>query len=159
MRKRFADSLRCPLFSSLLSVKRTSICHVSMSANNPKPAPVLSIAVLWDEWKDKESGKTIKSCTMIITEPNKFVAKVHDRMPVLLSSDQFEVWLSGKAGTEVLKFVQERIPPLAHRLARGAMRQAAIATLSSLEEYRICSTRRPHEGRSPAKIAERNWRR
>jgi putative SOS response-associated peptidase YedK len=61
------------------------------------------------EWKDKESGKAIKSCTMIITEPNKFVTKVHDRMPVLLSPDKFEPWLSGKAGTDVLKPAPERM--------------------------------------------------
>ena len=30
------------------------------------------------------NGALLKSCTMIITEPNKFVAEVHDRMPVLL---------------------------------------------------------------------------
>jgi putative SOS response-associated peptidase YedK len=40
---------------------------------------------------------------MIITEPNAFVAEVHDRMPVLLSEDDFEPWLTGKAGLEALK--------------------------------------------------------
>jgi putative SOS response-associated peptidase YedK len=40
---------------------------------------------------------------MIIAEPNKFVAEVHDRMPVLLSEKDYEPWLSGKAGVEMLK--------------------------------------------------------
>ena len=40
---------------------------------------------------------------MIITEPNRFVAEVHDRMPVLLAEEDFEQWLSGKAGLELLK--------------------------------------------------------
>ena len=40
---------------------------------------------------------------MIITEPNKFVADVHDRMPVLLADKDYEPWLSGKAGLELLK--------------------------------------------------------
>jgi putative SOS response-associated peptidase YedK len=39
-------------------------------------SPALTIAGLWDEWKDKASGETLKSCAMIITEPNKFVAEV-----------------------------------------------------------------------------------
>ena len=30
---------------------------------------------------------------MVITEPNKFVAKVHDRMPVILERDQFDTWM------------------------------------------------------------------
>ena len=54
----------------------------------------LTIAGLWDEWKDKASGETLKSCTMIITEPNKFVAEVHDRMPVLLEEKDYEPWLT-----------------------------------------------------------------
>jgi putative SOS response-associated peptidase YedK len=40
---------------------------------------------------------------MIITEPNNFVAALHDRMPVLLSQDHFEPWLRGEAGLEALK--------------------------------------------------------
>ena len=40
---------------------------------------------------------------MIITEPNGFVASVHDRMPVLLTEKQFEPWLNGGAGVEDLK--------------------------------------------------------
>jgi putative SOS response-associated peptidase YedK len=66
-------------------------------------SPALTVAGLWDEWTDKETGKPLKSCTMIITEPNEFVAEVHDRMPVLLGEGQFDQWLSGKAGIEYLK--------------------------------------------------------
>jgi putative SOS response-associated peptidase YedK len=66
-------------------------------------SPALTIAGLWDEWTNPESGKPLKSCTMIITEPNKFVAEVHDRMPVLLAEQQFDPWLSGEAGVESLK--------------------------------------------------------
>jgi putative SOS response-associated peptidase YedK len=65
-------------------------------------SPALTVAGLWDEWSDKTSGETLKSCTMIITEPNEFVAEVHDRMPVLLTERDFEPWLSGSAGLEVL---------------------------------------------------------
>jgi len=66
-------------------------------------SPVLTVAGLWDEWRDKANGETMKSCTMIITEPNDFVAEVHDRMPVMLAEDNFEPWLRGEAGLEVLK--------------------------------------------------------
>jgi putative SOS response-associated peptidase YedK len=66
-------------------------------------SPALTIAGLWDEWTDKETLNRLKSCTMIITEPNKFVAEVHDRMPALLKEQQFDPWLSGEAGVEYLK--------------------------------------------------------
>jgi putative SOS response-associated peptidase YedK len=54
--------------------------------------------------ENKETGERIKSCTMIISDPNDFVGEVHDRMPLLLP-DQFEHWLSGNMGVEELKLV------------------------------------------------------
>jgi putative SOS response-associated peptidase YedK len=64
-------------------------------------API-TIAGLWDEWKDKATGDSLKSCTMIITAPNDFVAEVHDRMPVILEQKDFEPWLR-EGGTALLK--------------------------------------------------------
>jgi putative SOS response-associated peptidase YedK len=55
----------------------------------------ITIAGLWDEWTDKATGDKLKSCTMVITEPNKFVANIHDRMPVILESQDFEQWERG----------------------------------------------------------------
>ena len=48
-------------------------------------------------------GEPLKSCTMIICEPNDSVAEIHDRMPVLLAQDDIEPWLTGAAGIELLK--------------------------------------------------------
>ncbi len=48
-----------------------------------------------------ETGEPLKSCTMIITEANKFVSKVHDRIPVLQIKD-FAPWLT-EGGTNLLK--------------------------------------------------------
>jgi putative SOS response-associated peptidase YedK len=56
---------------------------------------VMTIAGLWSNWKDKTTGEDFKSCTMVITEPNKFVADVHDRMPVILEARDFEQWEPG----------------------------------------------------------------
>ena len=56
-----------------------------------------------DEWKDRATCELLKSCTMIITEPNEFAAEIHDRMPAFLTEQQFLSWLSGEAGVEYLK--------------------------------------------------------
>ena len=40
---------------------------------------------------------------MIITEANQFVGELHDRMPVILEPAQFEPWLTGKIGLDILK--------------------------------------------------------
>jgi len=64
---------------------------------------VLSIAGLWDEWKDPETSEKILSCTMIVTNANDFTRAIHDRMPVLLGRDDIDTWLSGRVGVEVLR--------------------------------------------------------
>jgi putative SOS response-associated peptidase YedK len=66
-------------------------------------SPLLTAVGLWDEWKNRETGERLKSCTMIVTEPNDFAVDIHDRMPVFLSGDHFAPWLSREAGAEVLK--------------------------------------------------------
>jgi len=85
-------------------------------------SPALTIAGLWDQWRDRASGETLKSCTMIITEPNGFVGEVHDRMPVLLAEDQFEPWLSGAAGVvQTLRNVTLCISSSSHRPAVASL--------------------------------------
>src|SRR6266852_5006149 len=69
-------------------------------------SPVLTVAGLWDEWKDRATGERLKSCAMIISEPNGFVAQLHDRMPVLLKPEQFDHWLSGNMTVDELKPIE-----------------------------------------------------
>jgi putative SOS response-associated peptidase YedK len=66
-------------------------------------SPLLTAAGLWDEWKDRATGERLKSCTMIVTDPNDFAAEIHDRMPAFLAEQQFAPWLSGEVGAEYLK--------------------------------------------------------
>jgi putative SOS response-associated peptidase YedK len=57
---------------------------------------------LWDEWKNPETGERLRSCAMVITEPNDMAAQIHDRMPVFLTEQQFAPWLSGEVGAGIL---------------------------------------------------------
>jgi putative SOS response-associated peptidase YedK len=47
----------------------------------------------------------VKSCAIIVTAANALTRPIHDRMPVILRD--FEPWLSGAAGMEVLKPASE----------------------------------------------------
>jgi putative SOS response-associated peptidase YedK len=66
-------------------------------------SPILTAAGLWDEWKNRETGERLKSCAMIVGEPNDMAAQIHDRMPLFLTERQFDPWLSGEAGAGILK--------------------------------------------------------
>ncbi len=74
---------------------------------------IITIAGLWSEWKSPETGKLQNTCTMIITQPNKFVAGIHDRMPVILEEKQFDAWLDDSAEpaslVKMLKPAGERV--------------------------------------------------
>ena len=74
---------------------------------------IITIAGLWSEWKNPETGNPQHTCTMIITQANKFVAGIHDRMPVILEEKHFEAWLDDDAVpaslVKMLKPAGERI--------------------------------------------------
>lgn len=59
----------------------------------PKKGKIFSFAGLWDEWTDP-AGKKMKSYTIITTSPNEEMSNLHDRMPVILSKQQADIWLS-----------------------------------------------------------------
>jgi putative SOS response-associated peptidase YedK len=61
----------------------------------------ITIAGLWERRKDIETGEDVKSCAMIITAANAWVREVHDRMPVILESGQFDAWLGGVSDSDV----------------------------------------------------------
>jgi putative SOS response-associated peptidase YedK len=63
----------------------------------------LTMAGLWGEWKNIETGEPLKSCAIIVTSANAVAGKVHDRMPVLLQAKDFHGWLAGNAGIELLR--------------------------------------------------------
>ena len=85
----------------------------------------ITFAGLWDTWRDKQAGETVKSCAMVITDANEFIAEIHDRMPVILEANQFEPWLSGKAGVELLK------PAANHVLQRWAVSKRVNSSRAS----------------------------
>jgi putative SOS response-associated peptidase YedK len=53
---------------------------------------VFAFAGIWDHWKDPQ-GKWIESCSILTTKPNELVQDIHDRMPVILARDAYDVWL------------------------------------------------------------------
>ena len=53
----------------------------------------LAFAGLYEQWTDAENLRDIHTCTIITTTPNKTMAPIHDRMPVLLAPKNWEEWL------------------------------------------------------------------
>lgn len=51
-----------------------------------------AFAGLWETWKSPD-GERIESCTIVVTEANAVLRPIHDRMPVILDADRFDLWL------------------------------------------------------------------
>ncbi len=54
---------------------------------------IFAFAGLWERWQ-APAGSTLNSCCILTTTPNDMVAKIHDRMPVILPSESYSTWLS-----------------------------------------------------------------
>lgn len=61
-----------------------------------KEKEVFGFAGLWEEWLDKETGEAVETCSIITTEANEVLKPVHDRMPVILKSENYGQWLDRK---------------------------------------------------------------
>jgi putative SOS response-associated peptidase YedK len=63
-----------------------------------------AFAGLWERWP-QPGGGVLRSCTIITCPPNELIAPVHDRMPVILASEDYERWLdpSRADGRELLE--------------------------------------------------------
>ena len=68
---------------------------------------LFAFAGLWDRWKDP-TGDWIKTCSILTTTPNAVTCNVHDRMPVILDPEGYDLWLDpgmrdATAASELLK--------------------------------------------------------
>lgn len=62
---------------------------------------LLGFAGLWEAWTSPE-GEEIVSCTIITREPTPWAAQYHDRMPAMLQPRDFDAWLDGSGGKDLL---------------------------------------------------------
>jgi len=62
--------------------------YLSLKSGDP-----MAFAGLWETWHTKE-GDIIESCCIITTAANSIMEPIHDRMPVIIDSDQWSTWLS-----------------------------------------------------------------
>jgi len=59
-------------------------------------------AGIYESWYDNTLGKSILTCALLTTEPNEKIASLHDRMPVILEAEKWELWLNEKSSYQEL---------------------------------------------------------
>jgi putative SOS response-associated peptidase YedK len=84
---------------------------------------MFAFAGLYDVWKDPKTGTEIQSYTIITTEANGVVGKIHHRMPVILQKEDEEKWLD----PDIVE--TERLLPLLRQYPDQEMEAYPVSTL------------------------------
>ncbi len=63
----------------------------------------MAFAGLWNYWCGPD-GSELETCTIITTHANDIIKPIHDRMPVILKENEFDVWMDPRIqNTTLLK--------------------------------------------------------
>jgi putative SOS response-associated peptidase YedK len=77
---------------------------------------LFAFAGLLDGWKNPD-GQWIRTCSILTTTPNAVTSAVHDRMPVILDPDCYDLWLD--PGMNDVGEVSELLKPVDARLMQS----------------------------------------
>jgi putative SOS response-associated peptidase YedK len=97
---------------------------------------LFAFAGIWDRWKDP-SGNWMKTCSILTTTPNTVTSVVHDRMPVILDPDGYDVWLD--PGMTKVEAAAELLKPYEAQRMRGFPISTRINHVANDDE--ACSRR------------------
>jgi putative SOS response-associated peptidase YedK len=53
---------------------------------------LFGFAGLWEKWNSPD-GERLETCSILTTEANSVLSQVHDRMPVILDPEAYDLWL------------------------------------------------------------------
>lgn len=69
-----------------------------------KNKEAFAFAGIWQEWQNPDNKKKIKTFSIITTDANPFIAKIHNlkmRMPVIFSKQEERLWLEDLSDFEI----------------------------------------------------------
>lgn len=75
---------------------------------------------VWDRWR--QGGQVMESCAIITTASNTHLARLHDRMPLVIAGDDRESWLSRETAPE-------KLPSLLDPYATDDLEMYEVSTL------------------------------
>lgn len=89
--------------------------YFQLNENQP-----FAFAGLWEHWQRED--ESIASCTILTTQANEVLQPIHDRMPVILAPENYDLWLDPATPAE-------RLHSLLHPYAAEAMKSYQVSPL------------------------------
>jgi len=75
-------------------------------------ADSFAVAGLYEYWPGREGAEPVESYAIITTDANEMMARLHDRMPVILAEKDHAAWLDPKnERTDMLQALLKPYPP------------------------------------------------
>jgi len=97
---------------------------------------LFAFAGIWDHWRDPNRN-SVGTCSILTTSPNAVTSPIHDRMPVILDPDSYDIWLD--PGIRDVTTVSELLKPYAAPLMRSYPVSTRINHVANDDEE--CSAR------------------
>lgn len=68
--------------------------YITMRSGQP-----FAFAGLWERWEPSQGSEAapVESSTIIVTDANELLGRIHDRMPVILNPADYDTWLDPKS--------------------------------------------------------------
>lgn len=76
----------------------------------PKNQKLFALAGLWETWLGSD-GSELETMAILTTSANAEMARIHDRMPIIIAPADFDRWLDYRAGTAT--HVMDLLRPIA----------------------------------------------
>jgi len=65
--------------------------YLSLASGEP-----FAFAGLWESWHDRDRDESLETATILTTDADAFVARLHKRMPVILEAGAGDRWIGGE---------------------------------------------------------------
>ena len=70
---------------------------------------IFSLGCVFNDWVNRETAEVIRTCSIITTPPNELLKRIHNegqRMPLIVTSDKRQQWLSPMNKDEIIGMMQ-----------------------------------------------------
>ena len=90
---------------------------------------MFALAGLWERWRNPATDESIESCCIVTCDTNELTAKFHDRMPVILPPDNYDLWLD--PGFKDVKELSEMLKPYGAALMKAYAVSTRVNTVKN----------------------------
>lgn len=79
-------------WKAIKGVKTKQPYAIAMKDRSP-----FALAAIWEKWTCPETGEEIRTFCGITCEANELVGAIHDRMPVIIAPEDYDLWLGAES--------------------------------------------------------------